>query len=37
MCVPPQFGLSLLYLTLSRGEELQSSDTNAELLRDNQW
>ncbi|NWQ83023.1 PATL1 protein, partial [Columbina picui] len=32
-----KFGLSLLYLTLSRGEELQSSDTNAELLQDNQW
>ncbi|XP_041268162.1 protein PAT1 homolog 1 isoform X6 [Onychostruthus taczanowskii] len=32
-----KFGLSLLYLVLSRGEELQSSDTNAELMQDNQW
>ncbi|RMB98085.1 hypothetical protein DUI87_25563 [Hirundo rustica rustica] len=32
-----EFGLSLLYLVLSRGEELQSSDTNAELMQDNQW
>lgn len=33
----PQFGLSLLYLVLSRGEELQSSDANTELMQDNQW
>ncbi|KFW75430.1 Protein PAT1 1, partial [Manacus vitellinus] len=32
-----KFGLSLLYLVLSRGEELQSSDTNTELIQDNQW
>ena len=32
-----QFGLSLLYLVLSRGEELQSSDVNTELMQDNQW
>uniref|UniRef100_A0A8C3DB65 Protein PAT1 homolog 1 n=1 Tax=Corvus moneduloides TaxID=1196302 RepID=A0A8C3DB65_CORMO len=32
-----EFGLSLLYLVLSRGEELQSSDTNTELMQDNQW
>uniref|UniRef100_A0A672V3L8 Protein PAT1 homolog 1 n=1 Tax=Strigops habroptila TaxID=2489341 RepID=A0A672V3L8_STRHB len=31
-----KFGLSLLYLVLSRGEELQSSDTNTELMQDNQ-
>ncbi|NXE17233.1 PATL1 protein, partial [Lophotis ruficrista] len=30
-----KFGLSLLYLVLSRGEELRSAD--AELARDNQW
>lgn len=33
----PQFGLSLLYLVLSRGEELQSSDASTELMQDNQW
>uniref|UniRef100_A0A8D0GWL7 Protein PAT1 homolog 1 n=1 Tax=Sphenodon punctatus TaxID=8508 RepID=A0A8D0GWL7_SPHPU len=32
-----KFGLSLLYLILSRGEELQCSDTNTELMQDNQW
>ncbi|KAM7108582.1 LOW QUALITY PROTEIN: protein PAT1 homolog 1 [Ciconia maguari] len=32
-----KFGLSLLYLVLSRGEELQSSDANTELMQDNQW
>ncbi|NWQ68519.1 PATL1 protein, partial [Neopipo cinnamomea] len=32
-----KFGLSLLYLVLSRGEELQSSDANTELIQDNQW
>ncbi|NXU47711.1 PATL1 protein, partial [Turnix velox] len=32
-----KFGLSLLFLVLSRGEELQSSDTNTELMQDNQW
>ncbi|NXF12821.1 PATL1 protein, partial [Smithornis capensis] len=32
-----KFGLSLLYLVLSRGEELQSLDTNTELIQDNQW
>uniref|UniRef100_A0A7N4PEK8 Protein PAT1 homolog 1 n=1 Tax=Sarcophilus harrisii TaxID=9305 RepID=A0A7N4PEK8_SARHA len=32
-----KFGLSLLYLVLSRGEELQSSDTSTELMQDNQW
>ncbi|XP_025906089.1 protein PAT1 homolog 1 [Nothoprocta perdicaria] len=32
-----KFGLSLLYLVLSRGEELQSADGAAELLRDNAW
>uniref|UniRef100_A0A8C8A542 PAT1 homolog 1, processing body mRNA decay factor n=1 Tax=Otus sunia TaxID=257818 RepID=A0A8C8A542_9STRI len=32
-----KFGLSLLYLILSRGEELQSSDANTELMQDNQW
>uniref|UniRef100_A0A8C0ANN5 Protein PAT1 homolog 1 n=1 Tax=Buteo japonicus TaxID=224669 RepID=A0A8C0ANN5_9AVES len=31
-----EFGLSLLFLVLSRGEELQSSDTNTELMQDNQ-
>uniref|UniRef100_A0A8C3KGM2 Protein PAT1 homolog 1 n=1 Tax=Calidris pygmaea TaxID=425635 RepID=A0A8C3KGM2_9CHAR len=31
-----EFGLSLLYLVLSRGEELQSSDANTELMQDNQ-
>lgn len=36
-CLSPQFGLSLLYLVLSRGEELQSSDTSTELMQDNQW
>ncbi|NXP03324.1 PATL1 protein, partial [Thinocorus orbignyianus] len=30
-----KFGLSLLYLVLSRGEELQSSDANTELMQDN--
>ncbi|NXH09181.1 PATL1 protein, partial [Bucco capensis] len=32
-----KFGLSMLYLVLSRGEELQSSDVNTELMQDNQW
>ncbi|NXR14004.1 PATL1 protein, partial [Semnornis frantzii] len=32
-----KFGLSLLYLVLSRGEELQSLDANTELMQDNQW
>ncbi|KFO79599.1 Protein PAT1 1, partial [Cuculus canorus] len=32
-----KFGLSLLYLVLSRGEELQSSDATTELMQDNQW
>lgn len=32
-----QFGLSLLYLVLSRGEELQSSDSVSEITQDNQW
>ncbi|XP_038620363.1 protein PAT1 homolog 1 isoform X3 [Tachyglossus aculeatus] len=32
-----KFGLSLLYLILSRGEELQSSDAATELMQDNQW
>ncbi|XP_015680809.1 protein PAT1 homolog 1 [Protobothrops mucrosquamatus] len=32
-----KFGLSLLYLVLSRGEELQSSDSATELTQDNQW
>ncbi|XP_062497517.1 protein PAT1 homolog 1 isoform X4 [Pezoporus occidentalis] len=32
-----EFGLSLLYLVLSRGEELQSSDSSTELMQDNQW
>ncbi|XP_009994953.1 PREDICTED: protein PAT1 homolog 1, partial [Chaetura pelagica] len=32
-----KFGLSLLYLILSRGEELQSSEATTELLQDNQW
>ncbi|XP_039197206.1 protein PAT1 homolog 1 isoform X4 [Crotalus tigris] len=32
-----KFGLSLLYLVLSRGEELQSSDSATELKQDNQW
>ncbi|XP_042331632.1 protein PAT1 homolog 1 isoform X1 [Sceloporus undulatus] len=32
-----KFGLSLLYLVLSRGEELQSSDSNADHMQDNQW
>ncbi|XP_051819848.1 protein PAT1 homolog 1 isoform X2 [Antechinus flavipes] len=32
-----KFGLSLLYLVLSRGEELCSSDTSTELMQDNQW
>ncbi|XP_074087514.1 protein PAT1 homolog 1 isoform X2 [Macrotis lagotis] len=32
-----KFGLSLLYLVLSRGEELQSSDAATELMQDNQW
>ncbi|XP_007497602.1 protein PAT1 homolog 1 [Monodelphis domestica] len=32
-----KFGLSLLYLVLSRGEELQSSDSSTELMQDNQW
>ncbi|KAM6321853.1 protein PAT1 homolog 1 isoform 3-T3 [Podargus strigoides] len=32
-----KFGLSLLYLVLSRGEELQSSEANTELMQDNQW
>ncbi|NXX39363.1 PATL1 protein, partial [Tricholaema leucomelas] len=32
-----KFGLSLLYLVLSRGEELQSSDASTELMQDNQW
>lgn len=35
--VSPQFGLSLLYLVLSRGEELQSTDGGTELMQDNQW
>ncbi|XP_067397653.1 protein PAT1 homolog 1 isoform X5 [Emydura macquarii macquarii] len=32
-----KFGLSLLYLVLSRGEELQSSHAATELMQDNQW
>ncbi|POI21953.1 hypothetical protein CIB84_014300, partial [Bambusicola thoracicus] len=32
-----KFGLSLLYLVLSRGEELQSADGGTELMQDNQW
>lgn len=32
-----QFGLSLLYLVLSRGEELQNSSAATELMQDNQW
>nr|XP_025042029.1 protein PAT1 homolog 1 isoform X4 [Pelodiscus sinensis] len=32
-----KFGLSLLYLVLSRGEELQSSHDATELMQDNQW
>ncbi|XP_040414951.1 protein PAT1 homolog 1 [Cygnus olor] len=32
-----KFGLSLLYLVLSRGEELQSSDASTELMQDNPW
>uniref|UniRef100_A0A674JSH0 Protein PAT1 homolog 1 n=1 Tax=Terrapene triunguis TaxID=2587831 RepID=A0A674JSH0_9SAUR len=31
-----QFGLSLLYLVLSRGEELQNSNAGTELMQDNQ-
>ncbi|XP_038262729.1 protein PAT1 homolog 1 isoform X10 [Dermochelys coriacea] len=32
-----KFGLSLLYLVLSRGEELQNSNAATELMQDNQW
>ncbi|XP_023955322.3 protein PAT1 homolog 1 isoform X5 [Chrysemys picta bellii] len=32
-----KFGLSLLYLVLSRGEELQNSNAGTELMQDNQW
>ncbi|KAM6074098.1 protein PAT1 homolog 1 isoform 1-T1 [Chlamydotis macqueenii] len=32
-----KFGLSLLYLVLSRGEELRSADAEAQLAQDNQW
>nr|XP_056708188.1 protein PAT1 homolog 1 isoform X2 [Euleptes europaea] len=32
-----KFGLSLLFLVLSRGEELQSADSTSELTEDNQW
>uniref|UniRef100_A0A8C0G5L9 Protein PAT1 homolog 1 n=2 Tax=Chelonoidis abingdonii TaxID=106734 RepID=A0A8C0G5L9_CHEAB len=32
-----KFGLSLLYLVLSRGEELQNSSAAMELMQDNQW
>ncbi|XP_008944939.1 PREDICTED: protein PAT1 homolog 1, partial [Merops nubicus] len=32
-----KFGLSLLFLVLSRGEELQSSEATTELQQDNQW
>ncbi|XP_074810701.1 protein PAT1 homolog 1 isoform X3 [Natator depressus] len=32
-----KFGLSLLYLVLSRGEELQNSSAATELMQDNQW
>uniref|UniRef100_A0A8C4WR26 Protein PAT1 homolog 1 n=2 Tax=Gopherus evgoodei TaxID=1825980 RepID=A0A8C4WR26_9SAUR len=32
-----KFGLSLLYLVLSRGEELQNSSAAVELMQDNQW
>ncbi|XP_062972970.1 protein PAT1 homolog 1 isoform X3 [Elgaria multicarinata webbii] len=32
-----KFGLSLLFLVLSRGEELQSSDSTTDLMQDNQW
>ncbi|XP_060627492.2 protein PAT1 homolog 1 isoform X2 [Anolis sagrei] len=32
-----KFGLSFLYLVLSRGEELQNSDSNTEHMQDNQW
>nr|XP_060627487.1 protein PAT1 homolog 1 isoform X1 [Anolis sagrei ordinatus] len=32
-----KFGLSFLYLVLSRGEELQNSDSNIEHMQDNQW
>ncbi|XP_077177164.1 protein PAT1 homolog 1 isoform X4 [Paroedura picta] len=32
-----KFGLSLLFLVLSRGEELQSADLASELTQDNQW
>ncbi|XP_015275189.1 PREDICTED: protein PAT1 homolog 1 isoform X2 [Gekko japonicus] len=32
-----KFGLSLLFLVLSRGEEVQSADSTSELAQDNQW
>lgn len=32
-----QFGVTLLYLILSEGERMQSSDANCQLMDDNRW
>lgn len=32
-----QFGVTLLYLILSEGERMQSSDPNCQLMDDNRW
>uniref|UniRef100_A0A8C9UBQ0 Protein PAT1 homolog 1 n=1 Tax=Scleropages formosus TaxID=113540 RepID=A0A8C9UBQ0_SCLFO len=32
-----KFGVTLLYLILSEGERMQSSDTNCQLMDDNRW
>ncbi|MED6240862.1 Protein PAT1 1 [Ataeniobius toweri] len=32
-----QFGMTLLYLILSEGERMQSSDPNCQLMDDNRW
>lgn len=37
LCLLSQFGLSLLLLVLSRGEDLQSSDAASESTQSNPW
>lgn len=37
LCPLLQFGLSLLLVVLSRGEDLQSSDPATEPTENNQW
>lgn len=35
--VSVQFGVTLLYVILSEGERMQSSDPNCQLMDDNRW